>query len=144
MINRKIEKILAIVTASLVLVWLGGFSLIVTNIEYDQYQNVIAPNFAESIPNIYSQEGFESVRSLASWFGFTAFLSLFPMAIGVFFIDKYPKRAALAFLIAGLIVLFGSQLIAYPLAFIYFVIVALALLRKETTDESEEIILDEN
>lgn len=137
--TRRLEKNIALVGALLVLVFLGGFSLTIMNIEQASYQEVIVPFFEGSMPDIASEEGFEAMRTLAAWFGVTAFLTLILVAVANLFVsnNKHPKRAAIFYGLTGLLVLFGSQLIAYPLAFIFFVVMGLCLLRKE---EEEEVL----
>ena len=130
--NRKLEKTLGIIGAGLVLVLMGGFALTIMNISFDQFVEVIAPAFQDSVVNVASEEGFETVRTLAAWFAVTAFVTLALVALANLLMNRYPNRAAVCYFVTGLVVLFGSQLIAYPLAFIFFVVAALALLRKET------------
>jgi hypothetical protein len=44
--------------------------------------------------------------------------------------NKYPKRGAVFFIFAGLATLIGTQFIAFPLAFLFFIAAALCLYRK--------------
>lgn len=135
--TRRLEKNIALIGAVLVLIFLGGFSITIMNIDQANYQSVIVPIFEESMPNVSTAEGLEGMQTLAAWFGATAFLTLILVAVANLFVtnNKYPKRAAVFYGLTGLLVLFGSQLIAYPLAFIFFVVMGFCLLRKEEEEE---------
>lgn len=135
--SRRPEKIIAIIGAVLVVILLGGFSLTIMNMDEIAYQDVIVPIFVDTIPDVGTVDGYESIRTLAAWFGVTAFLTAGLTALGNLFVshNKHPKRAALFYGATGLIVLLGSQLIAYPLAFIFFVVMGMCLIRKEEAAE---------
>lgn len=130
--SRKLEATIGLIGAILVLIFLGGFAVTMFRVNMGDFQTVIAPIFEGAIPDIHSAAGFESMKTLGAWFSVTAFLTLILTALGNFFVsgNKFPKRAAAAYVGSGLVVLLGSQLIAYPLAFIFFVAAAFSLLRK--------------
>lgn len=138
--SRKWEKVLGIAGAVLVVVFLGGFSLTINNISMAEFQETIVPIFEDSLPNIGTEEGLQNMQTLGAWFGATVFLTLILVALGTLFVssNKYPKRAAICYGVAGLVVLFGSQLVAYPLAFIFFVVTAMCLFRKQEERQSAD------
>ncbi|AZP04471.1 DUF4064 domain-containing protein [Jeotgalibaca ciconiae] len=131
--SRKPEKVIAIIGACLVLLFLGGFALTVLNMDIEKYREVIVPIFEGNFSDLASEEGFQNMRTLGAWFSATAFITLVFVALGNLFIsnNRYPYRAAICFGLTGIAVLFGSQLIAYPLAFIFFVVTAMSLFRKK-------------
>lgn len=133
--SRRPEKIISILGVLLVLIFLGGFSLTIINITFDQYQEIIAPIFQDITGNMPASEGFQTVKTLGAWFALTAFVTLILVAIGNLAVDKYPKRAAILYAASGIAILLGSQRVAYPLAFIFFVVTAMSLLRKESIED---------
>lgn len=131
--SRKLEATIGLVGAILVLFFLGGFAVTIFTVNMMEFKTVIAPVFEGAIPGINSASGFENMKTLGAWFSITAFLTLILTALGNFFIsgNKAPKKAALSYLISGLLVLFGSQFIAYPLAFIFFIAASFSIFRKK-------------
>lgn len=131
--SRKPEKIIGIIGAVLVTLFLGGFTIVFNSLDETTYQETILPVLGDSIKGLSTAEGLDFLKTLGAWFGFTVVLVLVCVAIGTLFVNnnRYPKRAAIFYLLAGLITLIGSQTLAYPLAFIFFVVTALCLLRKE-------------
>lgn len=130
--SRKLESTIGLVGSVLVVILLGGFSVTILRVDIQEFQTIIAPVFEGAMPDIHSKTGFENMKTLGAWFGITTFLTLILSALGNFFIsaNKAPKKATLLYIAAGLVVLIGSQLIAYPLAFIFFVAASFSLLRK--------------
>ncbi|UJF15668.1 hypothetical protein LZ578_00180 [Jeotgalibaca sp. MA1X17-3] len=130
--NRKWEKGIGITGALLVVIFLGGFAVTINQINMADFQDTIVPIFKDVIPNIETAEGLESMKTLGAWFSVTVFLTIIMVALGTLFVtrNKYPKRAAIFYGLAGLVVLIGSQLIAFPLAFIFFVVAGLCMWRQ--------------
>lgn len=130
--SRRWEKIIGIAGAVLVVVFLGGFAVTINNMNMADFQDTIVPIFKDVIPNIETQEGLENMKTLGAWFSATVFLTVVMVALGTLFIsrNKYPKRAAVCYGLTGGVVLFGSQLLAFPLAFLFFVAAALCILRR--------------
>lgn len=137
--SRRIEKIIAIVGAVLVVIFMGGFSLTIYNMDEAAFQEVIVPIFIDTMPQIGTEVGYETMRTLAAWFGITTFLTVALVALANLFVsnNRYPKRAAVFYGVTGIVVLIGSQMIAYPLAFFFFVTMGLCFLRKEEDAEEQ-------
>lgn len=137
--SRRPEKIIAIIGTILVLLFLGGFSLTIFGMDEATFNEVVVPIFKETIPGMDAQDGFESMRTLAAWFGVTAFLTLVLVSLGNLFVshNKYPRRAAIFYGASGVIVLLGSQLVAYHFAFLFFVTMGMCLLRKPAEENNE-------
>lgn len=135
--SRRLEKILGLVGAALVLLLLGGFSLTVNEMDTATFREAILPVMGESLPDISTEEGLLLTKTLGAWFGYTAFIVVGLTALATFFVSKgkYIKLAALFYGLAGVVTLLGSQLIAYPLAFIFFVVTALCFIRKQPQKE---------
>lgn len=134
---RRLEKVLGIGGALLVLLMLGGFSLTVNAMDSSSFQEVIAPVLGNAMPDATTEQGLLFIKTLGAWFGFTAFTVVGLTALATFFVSKgkYVRRAALFYGLAGLVTLLGSQLIAYPLAFLFFVVTVLCLFRNQTQEE---------
>ncbi|WP_071131883.1 DUF4064 domain-containing protein [Enterococcus timonensis] len=138
--NRKLEQILGIIGAAAVLLFLGGFTVVTNGLEEATFAEKYADTFATLIDGLGVEEGLTVLKTLGAWFGVTVFIVLILVALATFFIhhNRYPKIAGLFYLLAGLVTLFGSQLVAYPLAFIFFVVAALCFLRKDGANVSSE------
>lgn len=131
--TRRLEKIIGIVGAVLVTLFLGGFTIVFNAMNETEYKETILPILGDNFEKLTTSEGMEFLKTLGAWFGFTVVLVLVCVAVATLFVNnnRYPKRAAIFYLLAGLITLIGSQTLAYPLAFIFFVNTAFCLLRKE-------------
>ncbi|MGX7132699.1 DUF4064 domain-containing protein [Enterococcus songbeiensis] len=132
--NRKIEKGLGIVGMVLVTLFLGGFSVVMNQLSTESYQKIFQPVFSEVVKNLSVDEGILLFKTLGAWFAITVVVVLFVGAAASLFItkNKYPKLAGICYFIAGLAALIGSQLLAFPFAFLFFVSSILCFFRKDT------------
>ena len=132
--KRKLEMITGIVGAVIVTLSLGGFTLITKELDKATYIKVFKPIFGKDL-NGTDAQGMELMKTLGAWFGFTVMIVLVLVVLATVFIrnNRSPKLAALFYALAGLATLIGSQNIAYPVAFIFFVVTALCVLRKVET-----------
>lgn len=134
--SRKLEIIIGYVGAALCLVFLGGFTVITNVMTETDYQKIFQPIFNKGLVGLSDQAGMTLFQTLGSWFGITLIAVLIIVAIANLLLRHHHriKIAGLLYLFAGLITLFGSQLLAYPLAFIFFVVSGLCFLRKDLAD----------
>lgn len=139
-LRRRLEIVIGIIGAVLVTIFLGGFTIVSNQLDNKNYKETFYPIFADTFKGMNESEGIEVLKTLGAWFGVTVFLVLVCVALGSLFINnnRYPKRAGILYLAAGVITLFGSQLVAYPLAFIFFVVSAMCFLRKEPDNVSNK------
>jgi hypothetical protein len=130
--KRKWEAMIGIAGVILCVIFLGGFSLTMTSMEESIYKTTVFPILQEGVSEEYVSESFEAMKALAIWFGVTLLIVFFLVAMATLSIwrNKYPKRGAVFFIFAGLATLMGTQFIAYPLAFLFFIAAALCLFRK--------------
>jgi phosphoglycerol transferase MdoB-like AlkP superfamily enzyme len=144
--KRKWEVIIGIAGVILCAIFLGGFSLTMTSMEESIYETTVFPILQEGVSEEYVSESFEAVQALAIWFGITLLIVFILVALATLSIwqNKYPKRGAVFFLFAGLATLLGTQFIAFPLAFLFFIAVALCLFRKIKEKEGAGNVSNKN
>lgn len=129
--KRKAEKILALLAATLTLFFLGGFAVISNHLTLAQYQTTIKPIFHESLQQLTDQEAVTLFQTLGAWFAVTLMLVLILTAIAWPLLKAHRKIAGGLLLAAGVVTLLGSQLVAFPVAFFFFLAGGLAFIRKE-------------
>ncbi|MGI8384290.1 DUF4064 domain-containing protein [Robertmurraya sp. P23] len=130
--KRKWEVIIGLIGAILCVIMLGGFSLTITTMEEGTFAESVFPTLQEGVSINDLSESFEAMKALAVWFGITLLIVLITVVIATLSIwrNKFPKRAAIFFLLAGLATLIGTQMIAFPIAFFFFVASGLCFFRK--------------
>lgn len=135
--KRKWEVIIGLIGAILCVILLGGFSLTMTTMEESTFARSVFPTLQEGVSIHDLSESFEAMKALAVWFGITLLIVLISVVIATFSIlkNKFPKRAAFFFLVAGLATLIGTQMIAFPIAFFFFVTSGLCFFRKVREEE---------
>ncbi|WP_346208082.1 DUF4064 domain-containing protein [Caldifermentibacillus hisashii] len=130
--KRKWEVIIGIVGLVLCLFFLGGFSVTITSMDEGTYEKTVFPVLQKGISKDHISESFEAIKALASWFGLTMLVVLIfvLLATTIIWKNKYPRLAALFYTLAGFATLFGTQMIAFPLAFLFFLSGILCAFRK--------------
>jgi len=136
-VRRTLELWLVGIGMALSLVGLGGFTLVMNQADQATFESVIMPALTGTDPGIPSAEAYQLGRTLAAWFGVTLIVLLLLSVIGLFFTRRRPWRRSSGwwFLAAGLVCLLGSQLILFPVAFVFFVAAGCFALRP-TSDGS--------
>lgn len=122
-VSRKVELWLLSIGAFLAALFLGGFTAAMNQVDEATFERVIKPTLAASNPDASTAELFEMAKTLGAWFGFSLILVLLLSAAGFFIARRRPelKRAGVWVAAAGLACLLGSQLILFPIAFLFFV-----------------------
>lgn len=137
-VRRRAELWIAGIGAALSAVFLGGFSRVLGSVDLAEFTASLYPSLlaatgtdAAALP---PEAAFETARTLASWFGFTLVGVLLLTAAGWWLARRRPQRRATGWLFAaaGLVCLLGSQLILFPVAFLFFVTAGLFALRPTT------------
>lgn len=144
--KRKWEVMIGIIGVILCVIFLGGFSLTMTSMEEGIYETSVFPILQEGVSEEYVSESFEAVKALAIWFGVTLLIVFILVALATLSIwrNKFPKRGAVLFIFAGLATLIGTQFIAFPLAFLFFIAAALCLFRKIKEKEGAGHVSNKN
>lgn len=138
---RRLEIIIALCGAIFTFILLGGFAIAIAQVDEETFLDGLYPVMQDIGMIVPQDDAYTVVKTLAAWFGFTVFFTLVLTATGVFFarIPRRAKRAGVIFIITGLVCLIGSQLIAYPIAFLFFVSATLMFLRRIPQSEVEGI-----
>jgi hypothetical protein len=144
--KRKWEVIIGIAGVLLCVIFLGGFSLTITSMEESTYATTVFPILQEGVSEEYVSVSFEAVKALATWFGVTLLIVFILVALATLSIwrNKYAKRGAVLFICAGLATLIGTQFIAFPIAFLFFIAAGLCLFRKLKEKEGVENVSNKN
>ncbi|WP_312097032.1 DUF4064 domain-containing protein [Niallia sp.] len=130
--KRKWEVIIGVVGIVLCIVFLGGFSLTMTSMDEETYKVTVFPILQDGVSLGSVKDSLEAMNVLAIWFGITLLLVLILVVFATAFIwnNRYPKWAAILYLLAGLSTLIGTQFIAFPIAFLFFLVGALCMFRR--------------
>jgi len=133
-VHRTAELWLVGIAMALSIVCLGGFSLVMNEVDAATFERVIMPSLLGTDSGMALAQAYEAGRTLGAWFGVTLIVVLLLSAAGIFFTRRRPSRRSTGwwFLAAGLACLLGSQLILYPIAFVFFVSAGLFALRTVT------------
>jgi hypothetical protein len=131
-LKRKWEVMIGVVGVLLCVIFLGGFSLTITSMDEVTYKETVFPILQEGISISYVNDSLEAIKALAIWFGIALLLVLIfvVFATALIWKERFPKWAAILYLFAGLTTLIGTQFIAFPIAFLFFLAAALCLFRK--------------
>lgn len=127
--HRKIELWIVWITAVISILLMGGFAMIMNRLTKTQYNEMIVPSFGDTVKDMSVEEGIEIFQTLGAWFGVTVIIMLVLSVLGTFFLvsRKSPLAGSVFFILAGIILLLGSQLVAFIPAFPFFVSGLLAL-----------------
>lgn len=135
---RRAELWLAGIGAAASTVLLGGFSRVIGSVDAASFTDGLYPSFLAAVgasaDELPPAAAFELARTLGSWFGFTLVGVLLLTAAGWWLARRRPNRRATGwwFAAAGLACLLGSQLLLFPVAFLFFVAAGLFALRPTT------------
>ncbi|MGO1227080.1 MAG: hypothetical protein ACTMII_12200 [Brachybacterium sp.] len=133
-VSRTAELWLVGIGMALSFIFLGGFALVMNRIDLPTFEQVVMPALVGTDPGLGVAEAHALARTLAAWFSVTLIAVLLASAIGWFLARRRPWRrtAGCWILAAGLACLLGSQLILFPVAFVFFVAAGFFALRPVT------------
>ncbi|MFD2027857.1 hypothetical protein [Promicromonospora aerolata] len=116
--------------------FLGAFTLVLNRIGEAEFASTLYPEMqrigldltAGGVPG----DAYDAARALAAWFGCTLMAVLLLGVVGIFVARRRPgsRTAGWFFAATGLVCLVGSQLVLYPVAFLFFVSAAMFALRR--------------
>lgn len=131
-VRRRVEIGLAVAGMILSTVLLGGFTVVMNRVDEAEFLDSLYPELRGVGVDLSREQAFEAARTLGAWFGFTLVVVLLLSAVGVYVAGQRPARRATGwwFLGAGLVCLVGSQLLLYPIAFLFFLSAGMFALRK--------------
>lgn len=130
-LRRTPELIIAGIGVALSLVAMGGYTLVMNAIDLAAFEEVVMPALLGGSTDVPVDEAFEMGRTLAAWFGISLVILLLLSAAAFTLARRRPHRrtAGWWFLATGLVCLLGSQLLLFPIAFLFFVSAGLFVLR---------------
>jgi len=129
--RRTVEMVLVGLGMALALIAQGGFTLVMNRIDRATFERVVMPSLVGEDSGLSSEEARVLADTLAAWFGISLVILLLLAVAGIAHTRSRPHRRlpGLWFLAAGTVCLLGSQLILYPVAFLFFAAAALFALR---------------
>ncbi|WP_129787994.1 hypothetical protein [Promicromonospora panici] len=135
-LRRTAEVWLAGAGMVLSALFLGAFTLVVNRLDEGEFTANLYPEMQRIGLDLAAggaaADAYDAARTLAAWFGVTLMVVLLLGATGVFVARRRPGRRTTGwfFAAAGLVCLVGSQLILYPVAFLFFVSAGMFALRR--------------
>ncbi|ATG53643.1 hypothetical protein CFK41_01745 [Brachybacterium ginsengisoli] len=128
--RRTAEMTLLAVAVVLSILTMGGFTLVMNQIDMATFEEVVMPALLGG-GDLAVDQAHEMARTLAAWFGASLVLMLLLSAAGFALARSRPHRRTAGWWLfaAGLVCLLGSQLVLFPLAFLYFLPAGLFALR---------------
>ena len=136
--RRRIELIIAGIGLAASAVFQGGFAFVIVRSDDETLYTEVLPALREAGIEVSDADASVALNTLAAWFGFSFILVALLCAIGFFFALHRPRRRSTLwwFVGAGLACLLGTQLVLYPVAFLFFLSAALFAVRKPTPRSS--------
>ncbi|UVY84964.1 hypothetical protein NLU66_05010 [Brachybacterium sp. NBEC-018] len=129
--RRTLEIVLVGLGIIAAVVTMGGFTLVMNQVDQATFEAVVMPALLGGDTALDPLAAREAGDTLAAWFGVSLVLLLLLSAAGIALARSRPWRRTPAwwFLAAGLVCLLGSQLVLYPVAFLFLLAAALVALR---------------
>ncbi|MFS0985083.1 hypothetical protein [Enterococcus durans] len=127
--KRKWESIVGIIGGILALVFFGGLAVTLKKMSIKDFETSYQALKLEKTGTL--DNTFHLLQDMTGLFAITLFISLIFLVVAVFFSikEKYLIIAASLYLVAGLILLLGTQFIAFPFTFFYFMAAVLTVYR---------------
>jgi len=137
--RRRIELIIAGIGLAASAVLQGGFAYVIIRSDGETLQTTVLPALREAGIEVSDADAPVALNTLAAWFGFSFILVALLCAIGFFFALHRPRRRSTLwwFVGAGVACLLGTQLVLYPVAFLFFLSAALFAVRTPTPRSSK-------
>ncbi|MGF6822156.1 hypothetical protein M2317_001060 [Microbacterium sp. ZKA21] len=132
--RRRAELIIAAVGFAASAVLQGGVALVINRADAETLEESVLPALTAAGLDVPTADAHTVLNTLAAWFGFSLVVIALLCAVGWFFATYRPRRRSTGwwFAGAGLACLIGTQLVLYPVAFLFFLSAALFAVRKPT------------
>lgn len=114
--NRKWVRIMIGIVTTIVVGIFGVLSLTIHHMNETQYQE-----WMQQMPSLNTVEGFIALQTLGAWFAVTVMIVLFGVAAAFIVYKRYVTVSSVLLLVSGVLLLLGTQLLAFPFAFFFFV-----------------------
>lgn len=133
-VRRLAEQWLVGLGMLLSFVTMGGFVLVMNRIDAETFERVVMPALVGADADMPVQETRVLADTLAAWFGVTLLAVLMLSVLALFLIRRRPHRRIAGWWVfaTGLVCLLGSQLVLFPVAFVFFVAAGFLALRPVT------------
>lgn len=130
-VSRTLELWCAVIGMAAATIFLGGYVLVMNSLDEASFAESGLAEYLGLAGDVTPALAFEIASTLAAWFGFTLIAVLLLAAAGLLGMRQRPwrRRTGWWFLAAGLVCLLGSQLILYPVAFLFFACAGMFALR---------------
>jgi hypothetical protein len=116
--------------------FLGAFTLVLNRIDEAEFAGTLYPEMRRIGLDLAAGgapgDAYDAARTLAAWFGCTLMVVLLLGIAGSYVARRRPGRRSTGWFFAatGLVCLVGSQLLLYPVAFLFFVSAGMFALRR--------------
>ena len=136
--RRRVELVIAGIGLAASAILQGGFAFVIVRSDDETLYTSVLPALREAGIEIAEAEAPVALNTLAAWFGFSFIVIALLCAIGFFFALHRPRRRSTLwwFAGAGVVCLLGTQLLLYPVAFLFFLSAALFAVRTPTPRSS--------
>lgn len=109
----------------------GGFTLAVSRSDGTQLRETVLPALTAAGFRTSAADAVVVLQTLSAWFGLSLLVMAGLFAVGAFIASRRPGRRSTGwwFLGTGLVCLFGTQFVLYPVAFLFFLAAGLFAVR---------------
>lgn len=127
--TRKIEFIISLVGGLGVLVFFGGFSMVMKQLSLDKFTTQIYPALDVATS---AESYFETLKEMSAWLSVTTIIVLILIAGAYFCLlgSKHVKVASVFYILAGVVTLIGSQFLGLLFALFFFTSGLMCLFKK--------------
>lgn len=104
------------------LVLMGGFSLAINQMTVQQFEEIFQRAFPTVLNQMTAEAALAQFQTLGAWFGFTLLALLILVSVATMLVRyrNYRKQSCAIYFLTGVVTLIGSQMIAFPIAFCFF------------------------
>lgn len=129
--TKKWEISFGLIGGSAALLFFGGIAVTFNQMSLSNFRETYQALSLEYIGSV--EETFELLRKTTGLFSVSLFLSLSGLCLALYLSlrGKASPMAALIYLVSGVLLLFGTQFIAYPFVFFYLLAAGSSMYRQK-------------